>query len=89
MINLLVLLPVPDRKFHAGLSDEAEEGIWVWVNGAQVDPGLWHDKQPDNGLGTGQNYGVIWKVRKFPKFLNDDDMVSLHYICEMSYSLLV
>uniref|UniRef100_A0AAZ1XHN1 C-type lectin domain-containing protein n=1 Tax=Oreochromis aureus TaxID=47969 RepID=A0AAZ1XHN1_OREAU len=40
-------------KFWIGLTDSAEEGTWVWVDGSPLDQSLkfWSGKEPDNWKG--------------------------------------
>lgn len=45
-----------DEKIFVGMTDIAEEGRWVWMDGSAVtlDP-LWHGHHPDGG--TAENCG--------------------------------
>ena len=37
-----------ERYLSLGGTDEAEEDVWVWVNGAPVDFTAWYPNQPNN-----------------------------------------
>ena len=59
------------RDFWIGGSDEGAEGVWYWLNGEPWDYTAWYpggsvgDKEPNNGLGTGENYVCMDKARDY------------------------
>ena len=46
-----------NRPMWIGLTDEAEEGTWVWTSGEATTYTNWASGQPDGG--TGQNYALM------------------------------
>ncbi|GMI26849.1 hypothetical protein TeGR_g9745, partial [Tetraparma gracilis] len=61
-----------------GLSDEAEEGVWTWVNGAPLSFNNWNDEEPNNA-GSGEHFAALHGSLGW----NDQSMTaSLKFICE-------
>jgi hypothetical protein len=40
-----------ERYLSLGATDEGEEGVWVWVNGAPFEYTKWYPDQPNNYAG--------------------------------------
>ncbi|XP_034742322.1 CD209 antigen-like protein A [Etheostoma cragini] len=71
-----------------GLTDEAEEGTWKWINEAPLSLKYWQESQPDNGGGHG-NLGeedcAHIKMTEGKSSQNWNDLLcsnSLRWICE-------
>lgn len=60
-----------------GATDEAEEGVWTWVDGSPVKFSFWHGSQPDNSGGA-QHYALLASGR-WDDQAND---VSHGFLCE-------
>lgn len=51
-----------DKGYHNayfGLTDEAEEGTWVWINGEESEYRNWHDGEPNN-QGKVEDYAMFY-----------------------------
>ncbi|CAK8680250.1 unnamed protein product [Clavelina lepadiformis] len=82
-ISGALLKPRDIQYTWIGLSDIAEEGDWVWVDGSAVtaENALWNRGQPDNN-GNNQDCGAIWKESY--GYRSDDGRCSYiaHALCE-------
>ncbi|CAK8680249.1 unnamed protein product [Clavelina lepadiformis] len=69
-ISEALLKPRDIQKTWIGLSDIAEEGNWVWVDGsaATIENAHWYTDEPDNL--NDQDCGAIWKESY--GYLSDD-----------------
>ncbi|CAJ1059160.1 CD209 antigen-like protein E [Xyrichtys novacula] len=66
-----------------GLTDSAQEGSWMWVDGTPVTTTYWSGGQPNSSKGD-QDCGEMWKDSKQKKGLWNDEDCSLNntWICE-------
>ncbi|KAJ7372485.1 hypothetical protein OS493_018992 [Desmophyllum pertusum] len=69
-----------DEKVFVGMTDIAEEGQWVWMDGSapKLNP-LWHGKHPKGG--TSKNCGEYKQKHGFHAKKCDD---TLKYVCKYS-----
>ena len=49
---------VEDRQIWIGMTDQAQEGTWVWIDGSPVGYTNWAANEPNDGAG-GEDYGMI------------------------------
>ena len=49
---------VADRQIWIGMTDQAQEGTWVWIDGTPVGYTNWAPNEPNDGAG-GEDYGMI------------------------------
>lgn len=47
------------REYWIGLTDEAEEGLWLWVNGETVSYTNWAPSEPNNFWSCGEDYVMM------------------------------
>ena len=62
-----------------GMSDEEEEGTWVWVTGEPMDFTFWNYREPNNAGNEGQDHGYMYDNGRW-----DDGFYNVRYpfICE-------
>ena len=79
-LGFLDTLLAKDEKVFVGLTDIAEEGRWVWMDGRvpTLDP-LWHGDQPDGG--EKENCGEYVENHGFNDIACDD---ARPYVCKYS-----
>ena len=66
-----------------GLTDQEEEGSFVWSDGSPVDLTLWGGNEPNGGR---SEQGVVIghpKDPNFPKWFDVDTTRTLRYTCKM------
>ncbi|GMI26837.1 hypothetical protein TeGR_g8448, partial [Tetraparma gracilis] len=76
--NNELLAAAGGEEIWLGLSDEAEEGVWTWVNGEPLSYNNWNDEEPNNA-GSGEHFAALQGTSAW----NDQSMTaSLKFICE-------
>ena len=64
-----------------GLTDQVEEGAFLWINGEQSSFTDWYDGEPsDHGAPPGEDCVMIW--RHHQRWIDGDCDFKAGYICE-------